>query len=572
MLSHLLIRNLAVVTRLEVELGGGMTCLTGETGAGKSILIDALGLALGARADSGVIRDGEERAEISALFDLADAPPARDWLRQQDLDDGDQCILRRVLVRGGASRAYINDSPVPARSLQALGGLLVDIHGQHAHQSLLQREEQRRLLDEFAGLTDEVEAIRRLYRQWQTLEEELEQQRDSVQRQQQRLELLQYQTDELTRLAITTEEIGTLDLDQRRLSGASDLLRQCQQLLDGLDADGTSVRSLLVAANRTLDDMLALDPSLAETRELLESAAIQIDEAITGLRDYADRVEIDPARLEQVERRLAEVHDLARKYQCRPEELPERLESLQRELQQIERDDRRLEQLEQGVAELAGQYRKAAAALTRARRAAAQRLAAAAGEGIRSLGMPDGRLVVEVTPRSEGRPGPSGMDQVGFLVATNPGQEPRPLARVASGGELSRISLAIQVATIGCGHVPTLIFDEVDVGIGGAVAEIVGRLLRQVGERRQVLCVTHLPQVAAQARQQLSVVKESSGGEVATRVEPLDGEQRVDEIARMLGGVEITENTLAHAREMVAGAGRDSGAQRLGQSGSLQRP
>ncbi len=555
MLSRLLIRNLAIVTRLEVDFAPGMTCLTGETGAGKSILIDALGLALGTRADGDAIRDGEERAEIAAVFQLDDAPQAGQWLREQALDDGDECILRRVLVRGGASRAYINGSPVPARSLQALGERLLDIHGQHAHQSLLQRDEQRRLLDDFAGLGEQVAAIGDLYQRWQTAEQALAEQQEQVRRQQERLELLQYQVEELRRLDVTGDELESLDRDQRRLSGAGELARQCQGLLDLLEADETSVRTLLNGANRLLDRMLALDPELAETRELLESAAIQIDEAVAGLRDYGDTIEIDPARLEQVERRLGEILDQARKHHCRPEELPERLAALERELAGITESGETLERLEQEVATLGRDYDRAATALTRARKKSAERLAREAEAGIRSLGMPDGRLQVEVSERPDGRPGPTGMDQVTFLVSANPGQAPRPLAKVASGGELSRISLAIQVATIGCGQVPTLIFDEVDVGIGGAVAEIVGRLLRRLAQQRQVLCVTHLPQVAAQAQQQLSVTKCKDEAGVATRVEALDPERRVEEIARMLGGVEITEQTRAHAREMVAAAG-----------------
>ena len=551
MLTDLLIRNLAIVDRLDVSFPSAMTSLTGETGAGKSILIGALGLALGQRADSDVIRSGQARAEISALFDLEDAPEAARWLQEQALDDGGSCILRRVLVREGSSRAFINGSPVPARSLQTLGALLVDIHGQHSQQSLLHRDQQARLLDAYAGLEQPVAQIRGLFREWRQAELELEQRRTSSGERRQRLELLHYQIDELTQLAVTPEEVEQLDREQRRLSHATELRQQCGRLLELLDEDEASARARVTAANRELEQMLALDPGLAEARELLESAAIQIDEAIAGLQHYADAIEIDPEGLERVERRLQAVHDQARKYQCRPQELAGRLQSLERELTEIENSGQQLQQLEEKVAQLSGRYRDQAAKLSEQRRAAAERLSWEASDGIRSLGIPDGRLAIEVGTREEQRPGPDGMDRIEFLVSANPGQPLRPLKKVASGGELSRISLAIQVATIGCGRIPTLIFDEVDVGIGGAVAEIVGRLLRQLGDQRQVLCVTHLPQVAAQGHQQMSVTKQTRGRQTSTRIQLLQGEERVNEVARMLGGVEITANTLAHAREMI---------------------
>jgi len=551
MLTDLQIRDLAIVDALEVTFQPAMTSLTGETGAGKSILIDALGLALGQRADSDVIRGGQQRAEISAIFDLCDAPEAARWLQEHALDDGEECILRRVLVREGHSRAFINGSSVPARSLQALGALLVDIHGQHAQQSLLQRDRQRHLLDEYAGLTAAVERTRELFQQWRQAEQTLEQLQISTREHHQRLDLLHYQIDELTRLSVIPQEVGELDQEQRRLSHATQLRQQCGRLLDALCEDEASAQARLGLANHELDEMLAVDSSLSESREMLESAAIQIDEAIANLRDYADRIEIDPQRLQQVEQRLEEIHDQARKYQCRPEQLAERLQALQQELSQIKNSSQQLQQWEERVANLNRRYYKQATTLSDKRQAAATKLARQASSGIRSLGIPDGELEIQVTPREDGRPGPGGMDQIEFMVSANPGQPLRPLNKVASGGELSRISLAIQVATIGCGQIPTLIFDEVDVGIGGAVAEIVGRLLRQLGQQRQVLCVTHLPQVAAQGHQQMSVSKRSSGSHVSTRILELQDEERVKEVARMLGGLEITANTLAHAREMI---------------------
>ncbi len=551
MLSHLYIKDLAIVTSLAVEFASGMTSLTGETGAGKSILIDALGLVLGDRADNSLIRSGSERTEVSAVFDLSDAPRAAAWLEQQALDDGDECILRRVLVRSGSSRAYINGSPVPLKSLQALGELLVDIHGQHAHQSLLRPEQQRLLLDAFAGNRAQRKKVKQLFNDWQTARQQLETLAATALERNEHLELLQFQIDELSRLGLSPGEIEQLDQDQRLLSNASLLLQQCTRIDQLLNAEEGSVRTLLSSANRELSEILPMDPALNECQELLEGATIQIDEAISSLRSYADGVELDPLRLEQVEQQLGELHDLARKYHCRPVELPARLQTLQEELAQIEHSDLQLEALRQQVAGLEADYLAQAGILREEREAAARRLEKAVTEQIRTLAMPDGRMEIRLQPLEQSQYAAHGMDRVAFLVSTNPGQPPQPLAKVASGGELSRLSLAIQIATIGCNPVPTLIFDEVDVGIGGGVAEIVGRLLRQLGGKQQILCVTHLPQVAAQGHHHLLILKENDKAGVRSGVTPLTGEARVNEIARMLGGIKITEQTLAHAREMI---------------------
>ena len=552
MLTRLHIKDLAIVTTLDAEFSDGMTSLTGETGAGKSILIDALGLALGDRADTGMIRAGCDRAEITAVFQLTEPGGANQWLMQQALDAGGECILRRVLVREGHSRAFINGSPATLKSIQSLGEQLVDIHGQHAHQSLLRADHQRALLDGYAGNRERCDSVANLFREWRQAAAEKETVSKTLDERRARLDLLRFQIDELTTLALGSAEVEEIDREQRRLSGAGQMRIQCTHILDLLDEEDASARTRLIHANAELDQMIQLEPTLADCREMLESAAIQIDEAVDTLKDYAETIELDPKRLARVEQRLEEIQDFARKYRCRPQELPERLAALQQDFDEIGHIDSRLEQLEQRCAELEQRYLAQSEALHEARTSAAEKLGKTVSKDIRKIGMPDGKVKILVEKQPEGKATVNGMDRISFLVSTNPGQPPQPLAKIASGGELSRISLAIQVATIRCGSIPTLIFDEVDVGIGGGVAEIVGRLLRNLGEGRQVLCVTHLPQVAARGQHHLLIRKRSGKNGVMAEIGTLEGDARVREVARMLGGIDITENTLAHANEMIS--------------------
>ena len=552
MLTRLHIKDLAIVTTLDAEFSDGMTCLTGETGAGKSVLIDALGLALGDRADSGMVRAGCTRAEITAVFQLDETGGACEWLKQQALDAGGECILRRVLMREGHSRAFINGTPATSKSMQSLGELLVDIHGQHAHQSLLRTDHQRALLDEFAGNRELCASVASLFREWRLAVAEREQVEKTAGEQRARLDLLRFQIDELTALALGPDEADEIDREQRRLSSAGQLQQQCARILDLLDEEEASARTRLIHAGSELDEMIRLEPALADCREMLESAAIQIDEAVATLRDYAENIELDPKRLARVEQRLGEIQDLARKYRCRPQALPERLARLQQEFAEIEHIDSRLEQLEQRCGELERGYLAQSEQLHQARVAAAEKLGKTVSGDIRKIGMPDGRVELLVEKLPHARATASGLDRIAFLVSANPGLPPQPLAKVASGGELSRISLAIQVATIRCGTIPTLIFDEVDVGIGGGVAEIVGRLLRSLGAERQVLCVTHLPQVAARGQHHLLIRKRAGKNGVMVETSALEGRARVQEVARMLGGIDITENSLAHASEMIS--------------------
>ncbi|MDT0634015.1 DNA repair protein RecN [Spectribacter hydrogenoxidans] len=551
MLSELAIRDFAIIDDLQLNLGAGMTVLSGETGAGKSILIDALGLLLGDRADASAVRDGRDRAEISAIFDLTDAPAARTWLSDRELADESECLIRRVVSREGRSRHWINGSPAAGRDLRELGEHLVDIHGQHAHQSLLRPGAQRDLLDEHGHLAPQLAALGELVRELQACERNIHELDATDDAGQSRLELLQFQVAELQALAPVPDEWEALTAEHRRLANAEQLLRDGQSLLALLtDEDTASAIDRLGQAERQLGDLSALDDGFAGPAELISGARIQAQEAADDLRRQLDGIALDPERLATVESRMEAIQDLARKHQCRPAELPAQLDELTAALERLEGGRTRLAELQTRRDQLRTDYANTANQLHRARREAAGTLAAAVTEGLRDLGMPAGLFEIDVEARSEAPVSVSGHDRVHFRVSANPGQAPRSLERVASGGELSRISLAIQMAAVGGTPIPTLVFDEVDAGIGGGVAEIVGRCLRRLADQGQVLCVTHLPQVAAQARHHLQVAKQVVDGHTRTDIRALDDDARIEELARMLGGLEITERTLDHAREM----------------------
>jgi DNA repair protein RecN (Recombination protein N) len=558
MLSRLHIRDFAIVDALELDLGPGMTVLTGETGAGKSILVDALGLALGDRADASVVRAGAERAEITAVFDVREIPAARAWLAERDLAGDDECLLRRVVGRDGRSRGFVNGSPAPLQSLQQLAGHLVDIHGQHAHQSLLHRGQQRDLLDAYAGHRALVGTVADAFQAWRAVEAEHAASAAAAAERASRLDLVQYLVGELDGLGLAEGEVPALEEEQRRLANAGRLQEEASRLVGLLYEDDQSLEAGLARAASALDGLSRLDGRLQGARGLLEGALIQLKETAGSLRDYLQDVDLDPARLEAVDRRLAAIHDLARKHRVRPDALPERRRELENELALLRGTEVMLAGLEAEAARLRGLYLDASRRLGAQRRKAAPSLAAAVTERLKSLGMGGASFCVAVEAVDEGQAGAYGLDRIEFLVSTNPGQPPAPLAKIASGGELSRISLAIQVAAAGLTAIPTLVFDEVDVGIGGGIAEIVGRLLRGLGQRRQVLCVTHLPQVASQGDHHLLVEKAASAEGVRTEIRAITGGERVQEIARMAGGVEITPQTLAHAKDMIR-RGRPSG-------------
>ncbi len=554
MLTRIHIKDLAIVSALELELNPGLTALTGETGAGKSILIDALGLALGERADNSMIRTGCERAEITAIFSVSAIGAVTDWLQEHSLDAGDECILRRVLVNSDSSRAFINGSPIPIKLLQELGNLLVDIHGQHSHQSLLRREQQRDLLDEFAQHSEMRRELAEVYTEWQDSAQRLRQLQLESSDRDERLELLHYQVGELRELQLSEGELEQLDSEHKRLSNANQLRDGAGQLLNRLYDDERSLHDALASASSELDELAATDPELAETQQMVADATIQIQEASHSLRHYLDGIGLDPGRLDEIEQRLSLVHDLSRKHHCKGHELPGLLIELEAELESLEHVGADLASLESEVATLRSNYLRLAEELDRERRSAAERLQLEVTAGIQTLGMPGGVFEVGIETLAEDKATAHGLNRVEFLVSANPGYPVKALTKVASGGELSRISLAIQVATARCSGVPILIFDEVDVGVGGGVAEIVGQLLHRLGEHRQVLCVTHLPQVAAQGHNHLQITKSEHNGEVKTEITILQEDGRIQEIARMLGGLKITEQTLAHAREMVSTA------------------
>lgn len=555
MLQHLHIRDFAIVAKLDVEFDAGLTVVTGETGAGKSIAIDALALALGERADAGVIRPGCRRSEVTAGFAVPPDHAAATWLRENDLFDNHECMLRRVIEADKPSRGFINGRPVPIQMLRDLGELLVDIHGQHEHQSLLKRDAQRQVLDDFAGLTEPVERLGGHYRSLTALTERLDTlKRESADREA-RIELLRYQVRELEALNLAADELPQLEEEHARLAHGAQLLEGAQAAAQIVyDDEENSTAQQLARAIARLEALSEYDSRLGEIAALLNDAVIQVDEAAARLHHYLDGMELDPNRLEWLDRRLGTAHDLARKHRVKAEELPAVRTRLTTELGDIENFDANLAKLEQDIAAEHKAYAALAAEIGKGRRAAGTRLGAAVSARMQELGMPGGKFEISLAPLAESEIGAHGLERIEFLVSANPGQPPKPLAKVASGGELSRISLALQVVTAAVGRIPTLIFDEVDVGVGGRVAEIVGQQLRALAGSRQVLCITHLAQVAALGQAHLSVAKRTEAGATLADVKALDEKARVQEIARMIGGIEISKQTLAHAQDMLARA------------------
>jgi len=554
MLTHILIRDFAIIDTLELELKPGMTVLTGETGAGKSILVDALGLAMGDRADAGVVRHGAERAEMSAEFDLQDAKDAAAWLEENDLAEDGQCILRRVVGKDGRSRAQINGRSVPLQSLKDIGEMLLDIHGQHEHQSLMRASAQMALLDGYGDHGELLGRVAGLHKDWKTAHDRLTALRTAAGDRDSRIGLLRHQVSELSALALKPGEVQAVDAEHKRLANGGKLLEAAQASLDSLyEAEEGSAHQQVSRALVTLDALSELEPKFADVCRALADAQAQLSDAADGLRAYLADLDMDPKRLEWLENRLASIHDLARKHHVEPETLPDRFEALKTELMTLENSDVALQDLEAELKRLEGAYRKAAEELHARRAKTAADLGKRVTAVMQELGMAGGKFSVEVAADQD-RFTAKGMDSIEFLVSANKGQPEKPLAKVASGGELSRISLAIQVIAAQANAIPTMIFDEVDSGIGGGVAEIVGRQLRALAASRQVLCVTHLPQVASQTHQHLRVAKATKGQATTTHIEPLDKKSQVEELARMLGGVEITETTRKHAREMIARA------------------
>jgi DNA repair protein RecN (Recombination protein N) len=551
MLTRLAIRDFAVVRAAELEFGPGLTVISGETGAGKSLLVDALGFLSGLRADSGVVRHGAERAELAAAFDLDDAPAARDWLREQELDDGGECQLRRTLRADGGSRAWINGRPVTLGQLAALAERLVEIHGQHEHQALLSKPSQLALLDAHGRHHDELAAVGDAAQAWSTLLRE----RDALFAQgdvSERIAWLEHQLDELGRESLAPESIADLVAAHRRHAHAAELTGACDDAFARLAGDDApSLVRQLQQVRSGLARQVEHEARLGEVDAMLDTAAIQLDEATALLERIRADLDLDPAAFDEMDRRLARLHDLARKHRVTPESLAAHHDQLAAELTALRGAGERLQHLDQDIAAAASAWHRAAGALGEARAKAALSLSQATTNLIGELGMGGGRFEIALEPQAQARPDPQGAERVEFMVAANPGQPPRALRKVASGGELSRISLAIEVAALGLDAVPTMVFDEVDSGIGGAVADIVGQKLRELGAKRQVLCVTHLPQVAAQGHAHYRVSKASGDGMTQSAVQRLEAREREEELARMLGGVDVGKEARAAAKRLL---------------------
>lgn len=552
MLTSLTIRHIALIDEIEIQFAPGMTTLTGETGAGKSILIDAIGLIQGERANTQLIRSGFDEAEVIAVFQVTPNSPVAEFLEEQELLD-DELIIRRTLNREGRGKIWINGRPCPAATLKTLGGLLIDVHGQHHNQKLLEKRYQRMLLDSFAGLTGPTQKLAQLSRELRQNEHKLEEIRNAEQSREDRRALLAFQLEEIDQIAPQPDEFNQSHQLLSRLSRQDEwrsvLAAQLEQLFDGDD----NVHDRIGHAQQALARIAGLDDAISPLIDALETAQIQISETADTLRDRLDSAEDDPEQLERVQARLDQLHQLARKHRIPPEQLDDRIAELREEAARLDHAQADSAALEARIQAQMADYDQLAAEISVKRKAAAAKLAAAVTDAIRQLGMPHGQIEIPITPMADlAVRGEQGIDDVVFLISANRGQPPQPLDQIASGGELARVSLAFKTLTAAFDPVETFIFDEVDTGIGGAIAEIVGRHLRALGQTLQVFCVTHLPQVAAQGQHQIQVQKHHLESGTVTEIVPLDHAARIDEIARMIGGIDITAQTRATAQEMLA--------------------
>ncbi|MEC5318292.1 DNA repair protein RecN [Brenneria populi subsp. brevivirga] len=552
MLAQLTISNFAIVRELEIDFQAGMSVITGETGAGKSIAIDALGLCLGNRSDASMVRPGAARADICARFSLADTPGARRWLERNQLDDSNECLLRRVIGADGRSRGFINGTAVPVSQLRELGQLLIQLHGQHAHQQLLKPEHQKHLLDAYADESQLLGAMQQIWQQWHQSCRSLAQLQQAAIEREARRELLQYQLKELNEFAPQPGEYEQIDIEYKRLSNSEQLLALSQQALQLLSEDEEqNMLGMLHSVKQRIGELAGMDETLAGVLSMLEEAGIQLGEASDELRHYSERMDLDPIRLYELEQRLSRQLALARKHHVQPEALPAFHQQLLEEQRSLEEQESDRESLSFAVSEYHQQALHVAEQLHVRRLHHAKELAQFITSNMHELAMPHGHFTIDVKFTPECLTG-SGADSIEFRVTTNPGQPHQSLAKVASGGELSRISLIIQLITARKMDTPALIFDEVDVGISGPTAAIVGKMLRQLGESTQVMCVTHLPQVAGCGHHHFFVSKQTDGAETETLMQPLDKRARLQELARLLGGSAVTKNTLANAKELLA--------------------
>ncbi|MEZ9231780.1 DNA repair protein RecN [Vibrio amylolyticus] len=554
MLAHLSVNNFAIVKSLQLELSKGMTSITGETGAGKSIAIDALGLCLGGRAEAGMVRQGEEKTEVSAAFSLENNLHATRWLEDNDLLDGNDCILRRIISKEGRSRAFINGSPVPLSQLKSLGQMLINIHGQHAHHQLMKSDNQMAMLDQYAGHTNLLKNTRNAYQKWRNADNNLKQLKENSATNQAQKQLLEYQIKELNGLSLGEEEYEQLEQEHKRLSNSGELASTCQQAIELIyEGEEVNALSILQSANQSLIQLAELDEKLVDLPNMVSDALIQLEEANAELRSYLDNIDVDPARMAFVEERFSKVMSIARKHHVMPEELYQHHQDLLAQIEALDCSNERLDELEQELEEKYQAFLASAEKLHKSRNRYAKELNKLISASMHELSMEKAKFCIDIDNENT-HPSPLGIDSVCFLVSTNPGQPMQPIAKVASGGELSRISLAIQVITAQKVDTPSLIFDEVDVGISGPTAAVVGKMLRTLGQSTQVLCVTHLPQVAGCGHQQLFVAKSTKSGKTETQMHTLDTEARISELARLLGGSEITQSTLANAKELLIAA------------------
>tara|TARA_R110002072_G_C7976868_1_gene535603 strand:+ start:15360 stop:17024 length:1665 start_codon:yes stop_codon:yes gene_type:complete len=551
MLNQLTVSNFAIADNIEVLFDKGMTVLSGETGAGKSIILDALGLTLGDRADTSMVRHGEDKTDISAVFDLEKHPEAQDWLKEHDLDDGKQCILRRVITAEGRSRGYINGHPSPLQNLKAIGELLIDIHSQHEHQSLLNKDNHRLILDNYAQINPLSEKVSWQFKEWAKKSKHLSKLENNQDEVTARIQLIQFQIEELEALNLQENEVAKLEKEQLVLSNAELLLSKTHSALELCDDGDTNMNQMLSQACNSLANLPCENIQLTETLSLLNEAQIQIGEASNNLRHFVDNFELNPERLTEIEERLSTLYQLARKHRCEPEQLIPTHQKLSIELESYIHGDQNLEDLQKEVTELEQIFLSTAENQRQKRLNIAKAMEQQIAEQLALMDMKSVKFVVSIIPLERNKVNQYGIDSIEFLISTNPGQPPKAINKVASGGELSRISLAVQVIIAQSSTIPTLVFDEVDVGIGGGTAQTVGKLLKGLGKKGQVICVTHLPQVASQGDYHYFISKKEIEGSVKSSIDLLNQKDRTQEIARMLGGIKITEQTLAHAKEMI---------------------
>ena len=578
MLTQLTINDYTIVDHLDLELQKGMTVITGETGAGKSIMLDAIGLALGDRADSQCVRIGSKRADICVQFDISRHKNVKAWLQENDLDDEHHCILRRVITKEGRSRGYINHQSVPLQLLRQLGGLLIDIHNQHQHQSLLKKEAPRILLDNFAQHQSLVEDVKHHYKQWQQTKKRLHKIQNQSDEQLAKQQLLTYQLEELDELNLEPGETKTLELEQKTLSQADDVLHASLAALsfcspyhdDNINSGETSSANAMDLLNHALNQLSQLNQQInlessdesvenethptLQAQQLFRDALVYVEEGADALQRHINQHTVDPQRLIEIEQRLSTIYDCARKHKVKPEELIDKTEFIRTELEAISHPEDSIEQLTQKAEQQKQCYFEKAKTLSQQRQRAAETLTKKVIKELHELGMPQCQFFVPLSQIADDDYSAYGLEEVSFTICTNAGQPAKPIHKIASGGELSRISLAIQVVTAQTSQTPTMIFDEVDVGIGGATAEKVGQLLQKLGGKGQTICVTHQPQVAAQGHQHLKVCKDNSGKIARTKIDYLSAKEKAEEVARMLGGIVITQQTLSHAEEMLSTA------------------